>query len=234
MDPTRLGVGVIGAGRVGPMMAQALAGAGHSLVGISRPSDGDFDRVSSVVPGVTFLDVPELVERSELVIIAVPDDQLVELVAGLTQAGAWQPGHIVAHTSLAHGVEVLSGAAKAGAIPITMHPLMEFTGTSIDLVRMKEAWCIVGAPAIATPIAQALCVEMGMEPIVVAGENREAVASAVSIATSFSASTIREAADRLRTAGIENPGQVLATLVRSSVENALRQVAGNIREGGNG
>jgi predicted short-subunit dehydrogenase-like oxidoreductase (DUF2520 family) len=131
-------------------------------------------------------------------------------------------------------VEVLSGAAKAGAIPITMHPLMEFTGTSIDLVRMKEAWCIVGAPAIATPIAQALCVEMGMEPIVVAGENREAVASAVSIATSFSASTIREAADRLRTAGIENPGQVLATLVRSSVENALRQVAGNIREGGNG
>lgn len=232
MDPTRLGVGVIGAGRVGPVMAQALAGAGHHLVGMSKPSGDEEDRVSGVVPGVLFLDVPDLVRRSELVIIAVPDGELVEVVAGVARRGGWQSGQIVAHTSIRHGLEALAPARDAGAIPVTLHPLMEFTGTSVDLVRMKEAWCVVSAPAVATPIAQALAVEMGMEPVHVPAEHREAVAGAIALATSFSSTTIREAADRLVTAGITNPGAVMATLVRSSVENALREVAGNPVEGG--
>lgn len=232
MDPTRLGVGVIGAGRVGPVMAQALAGAGHHLVGITKPLGDDDDRVSGVVPGVVFLDVPDLVERSELVIIAVPDSELVEVVSGIAATSGWQSGQIVAHTSIRHGLDVLDPARQAGAIPLALHPLMEFTGTSVDLVRMKEAWCVVSAPAVATPIGQALAVEMGMEPLVVAPEHREAVAGAIALATSFSSTTIREAADRLMSAGVTNPGVVMATLVRSSVENALGEVAGNPIDGG--
>lgn len=227
MDPTRLGVGIIGAGRVGPVLAAALAGAGHHLVGMSKPSDGDSDRVSSLVPGVTFLDVPEIIERSELIVLALPDGDLADFVGGVAVAGGWQAGHIVAHTSIRHGLEILAPARDAGAIPITLHPLMEFTGTSVDLVRMREAWCVVSAPAIATPIAEALAVEMGMEPLVIAEAVREHVASAIALATSFSATTIYEAAAQLSSAGVSNPGVVLSALVRSSVENALREVAGN-------
>ena len=36
---SRLGVGVIGAGRVGPVIGAALAGAGHALLGITAGSD---------------------------------------------------------------------------------------------------------------------------------------------------------------------------------------------------
>jgi len=230
MDPTRLGVGVIGAGRVGPVLAQALAGAGHALVGMTAPSDGDTDRVTSVVPGVQFLEARELVERSELVVLAVPDDSLVELVSGLALMGAWQQGHIVLHTSIRHGLEVLAPATQAGAIPITVHPLMEFTGTSIDIARLTGCWAVVSAPAIAAPIAEALAVEMGMEPLVIGPDDREHIASAVALATSFAATTIREAADRLRAIGIDNPGVVLEPLLRSSVDNAVRAVAGNERE----
>jgi predicted short-subunit dehydrogenase-like oxidoreductase (DUF2520 family) len=233
MDPTRLGVGVVGAGRVGPVIATALAGAGHALVGMTRPSDGDTERVSSVVPGIQFFDAEELVERCELVILAVPDDALPDLVKGLALGGRWQSGQIVLHTSIRHGLGVLAPATSVGAIPVTLHPLMEFTGTSMDLARMKGAWAVVSAPAVATPIAEALAVEMGMEPLVVSDRDRDAIASASALATSFAATTIREAADRLRTAGIDNPGMVLGPLVRSSVDNALRDVAGNDVELGN-
>lgn len=234
MDPTRLGVGVIGAGRVGPVLAAALAGAGHHIVGISTPSEGDRDRVMSVVPGVVFLEVPQLVERSELVVIALPDDQIVDFVAGIARVGGWQSGQIVAHTSIRHGVDALAPARDAGAIPITLHPVMDFTGTSVDLVRMREAWCVVSAPPVATPIAEALAVEMGMEPLVIADSVREHVAAAFSLASGFSSTTIGEAANRLREAGISNPGSVMSALVRSSVDNALREVAGNPDEGGFG
>lgn len=232
MDATRLGVGIVGAGRVGPVLAAALAGAGHHLVGVSKPSDGDLERVSSVVPGVTFLDVPDIIERSELVILALPDADLAGFVTGVADSGGWQSGQIVAHTSIRHDLDVLAPARDAGAIPITLHPLMEFTGTSVDLVRMREAWCVVSAPAVATPIAQALAVEMGMEPLVITDSLRSYVASASALATSFSSTTIYEAAAQMRSAGIPNPGVVLSTLVRSSVENALREVAGNHDDAG--
>ena len=88
----RLGVGIIGAGRVGPVLGAALAGAGHALVGISAVSQESRDRADAMLPGVPVLTVPELVERSELVLLAVPDDELEGLVAGLAEAGAWVGG----------------------------------------------------------------------------------------------------------------------------------------------
>ena len=58
----RLGVGVIGAGRVGPVVASALAGAGHALTGITSGSDDD--RVEALLPGVPRLEPAEIVERT--------------------------------------------------------------------------------------------------------------------------------------------------------------------------
>jgi len=71
---------------------------------------------------------------------------------------------------------------------------------------------------------------MGMEPVVVEEENRPQVASAIALATSFSHTTIHEAASRLKAAGINNPGVVMQPLVSSSMDNALRLFAGNERE----
>ena len=82
----RLGVGVIGAGRVGPIMAAALGGAGHALTGITAGSDQD--RVEAILPGVPVLDAAEVLRRSELVVLAVPHEELPSLVAGLAELGA--------------------------------------------------------------------------------------------------------------------------------------------------
>ncbi|MBT5729896.1 MAG: NAD(P)-binding domain-containing protein, partial [Microbacteriaceae bacterium] len=86
MNPTRLGVGVIGAGKVGPVFAQALAGAGHALVGITKPSDGDTDRLHAVVPGVALKEPLEIIALSELVIIAIPDSEVAGFVEGVSKA----------------------------------------------------------------------------------------------------------------------------------------------------
>ena len=42
----RLGIGIIGAGRVGPVLGAALAGAGHAVVGISAVSEASRDRAA--------------------------------------------------------------------------------------------------------------------------------------------------------------------------------------------
>jgi predicted short-subunit dehydrogenase-like oxidoreductase (DUF2520 family) len=217
----RLGIGIIGAGRVGPVLGAALAGAGHAIVGISAISSESRDRAEAMLPGVPILGIPEIVERSELVILAVPESELAELVRGLAATATWQPGQLVLHTAARFGISVLTPALAAGAIPLAVHPAMAFTGTSIDLARLREAYFAVTAPAPVQPIGQALVVEMGGEPVLVDETDRPAYAEAIDTATSFSAAIVSQATGLLDAIGVEAPGAVLAPLVRSAVENAL-------------
>ncbi|MCM3501301.1 DUF2520 domain-containing protein [Microbacterium sp. P26] len=221
----RLGVGVIGAGRVGPVIAAALAGAGHALTGITSGSDDD--RVEAILPGLPVLAADEVVRRSELVVIAVPHDELAGLVAGLAEMGAWQPGQLVLHTNPAYGSRVLDPAARLGAIPLAIHPAIVFTGvSSVDLRQLAQSYAAVTAPAPVLPIAQALAVELGCEPVVVAEDDRATYAEAIATATEFSRSIVRQSSELLRRVGVENPGGYLSALVRSSVDQALVEGAG--------
>ncbi|MEY9851903.1 putative short-subunit dehydrogenase-like oxidoreductase (DUF2520 family) [Leifsonia sp. EB41] len=217
----RLGLGIVGAGRVGPVLGAALAGAGHAIVGISAVSSESRERAQAMLPQAPILDVPTLVERSELVILAVPDRELPGLVSGLAATGTWQPGQLVLHTAPGYGVEVLRPAAEAGAIPLAVHPAFEFTGTSLDLARLAESWFAVTAPTPVLPIAQALVVEMGGEPVVIAEADRPAYAEAIATATAFSRSIVEQSTGILAGIGVENPGSFLSSLLRSAVDNAL-------------
>lgn len=217
----RLGVGIVGAGHVGPVLGAALGGAGHAIVGVATVSDAGRERADALLPGVPVLTVPELVERSELVLLAVPEAELPELVAGLAAVGAWQPGQLVVHTAAGFGTGVLGPAAAAGAIPLAIHPAMAFTGTSVDLTRLHETWCAVTAAAPVLPIAQALVVELGAEPVVVAEGERARYGAVVAAARSFAAEAVAGFVGELRQAGIERPTRLLGPLLRSAVEDAL-------------
>jgi len=217
----RLGVGIIGAGNVGPVLASALAGAGHAIVGIAAVSERNRDRARAMLPEVPILEIPDLVERSELVILAIPESELESLVAGLAATGTWQAGQLVLHTAPGVGCSVLAPALAAGAIPLAVHPAMVFTGTSLDLVRLRESYCAVTAPTPVLPIGQALVVEMGGEPVIVAEADRAVYAEAIATATSFSAEIVRQSTSLLAGLGVESPAGVLGPLLRSSVETAL-------------
>lgn len=225
----RLGVGVIGAGRVGPVVAAALAGAGHALTGITSGSDDD--RVEAILPDVPRVSAEEVVRRSELVVLAVPHDELPGLVSGLAELNAWQVGQILMHTDAAHGIQVLAPAAARGAIPVAIHPAIAFTGTSTDLRALKDAYAAVTAPAAVLPIAQALAVEMGCEPVVVADADRAAYGEAISTATAFSSSIVQQAAGLLRGAGVEDPSRYLSALVHTTIDRALSDAAPAVGDG---
>ncbi|HVN13418.1 MAG TPA: hypothetical protein VMT69_15090, partial [Kineosporiaceae bacterium] len=61
--PGRLGVGVVGAGRVGAVLGNALRAAGHAVVGVSAVSTASRERAELMLPGVPVLEITEIVER---------------------------------------------------------------------------------------------------------------------------------------------------------------------------
>lgn len=221
--PGRLGVGVVGAGRVGAVLGSALRAAGHAVVGVSAVSLGSRDRAEVLLPGVPVLGVPEVVERAELVLLAVPDDVLEDLVSGLATTGAWHAGQIVVHVSGRHGWRVLDPAVAAGAIPLALHPAMTFTGTSLDLVRLTDCCFGVTAPPAVLPIGQALVVEMGAEPVVVPEEMRPLYHAALAHGANHLVTLVAQALDLLRGAGVEPADRVLGPLLSAALDNVLRQ-----------
>ena len=219
--PGRLGVGIIGAGKVGAVLGAALRAAEHAVVGVSAVSEASRERAETLLPGVPVLEVQDIVERAELVLLAVPDDALGPLVEGLAKLGAWQPGQLVAHTSGRFGVGILSPVRAAGAIPLALHPAMTFTGMSLDLTRLLDCSFGVTADPAMLPIAQALVVEMGAEPVPIAEADRTLYHAALAHGSNHLVTLVAQASELLREVGVDAPERMLGPLLRASLENAL-------------
>ncbi len=219
--PGRLGVGIIGAGRVGAVLGAALRAAGHAVIGVSAVSAASLERAENLLPGVPVLELPDIIERAELVLLTVPDDALPGLVDGLARLGSWQAGQLVVHTSGRYGIGVLAPARAAGAIPLAIHPVMTFTGMSLDLGRLPDSMFGVTAPSAVLPIAQALVVEMGAEPVVIEEESRPLYHAALAHASNHLVTIAAQSAQLLADLGVEHPDRMLGPLMKASLENAL-------------
>ena len=176
-----------------------------------------------MIPTAPLLSIEEVVERSELVLLAVPDDALGPLVAGLAKLNKWQTGQLLVHPSGSHGIEILAPAAAAGAIPLALHPAMTFTGTSLDLDRLQGCPFAVTAPNMAVPIAQALVLEMGGEPFVVPEENRVLYHAGLCHGANHLVLLVNQALEILAAAGIEQPDQVASRLLQAALERAISE-----------
>ncbi|QOR48696.1 DUF2520 domain-containing protein [Trueperella pecoris] len=216
-----MGVGIISAGKVGSALGSALRAAGHTIVGAYASSEESRERLELMLPGVPALDVRRIVERSELVILALPDSELAPLVDGLRKLGAWQPGQIVLHTSPRFGTEVLEGAQASGALTLALHPVMEFTGTSMDVARLSGARFVVSAANALQPIGLALAAEMGGEGMVVNSADRQIYAAALDHAADGVKLALTQASRVLGEIGVEDPGALLRMWAGAAFERGL-------------
>ncbi|MEO5608593.1 MAG: DUF2520 domain-containing protein [Ornithinibacter sp.] len=220
--PARLTVGVVGAGRVGAVLGAALARAGHQVTGVYAVSQASRARAADLLPAVPVLDVPSVVAGAELVVLAVPDDALGPLVAGLCATSAWQAGQIVVHTSGRHGVAVLEPVREHHVLPLALHPAMTFTGTAMDLERLVECAFGVTADEALRPVAEALVLEMGGDPVWVAEGDRTAYHLALAHGSNHLVTLTSEALEILTRAGVPEPARILGPLMRAALDNALR------------
>lgn len=215
----RMGVGIISAGRVGAALGSALRAAGHQVIGAYATSEESIDRLETMLPGVPALDVQTIVERSELIIFAVPDDELAPLVAGLADLGVFTAGQIVIHVAGRYGTDVLAPAIGQGVLGLAIHPAMTFTGTSLDVARLQGCPFAVTAPAPLQPIGLALVAEMGGEGFIVPAADRGLYHAALAHGANHVVTVISQAARLLGTIGLG--GEYLRPLITAAVEGAL-------------
>lgn len=214
-------VGVIGDEPAGLILAKAWAGAGHELIGVYVESVAAIERVENLMPDVPIAPMAAVAEDADLLILSVPYADIELTCEGLSDLGVFGPKKIIVQLSPHHGYQVLAAAARLGAIPVALHPVMHFTGTSMDLTVLKNTTVAISAPEPLLPIAQALAIELGAEPAVIQESQRAAYSEAFEVASGFSSLVVQQAVGILNEAGVPDAARLIAPVVRSAVETAL-------------
>jgi predicted short-subunit dehydrogenase-like oxidoreductase (DUF2520 family) len=220
--PARLRVGIIGPGRVGAALGVALTRAGHKVVAVAAVSDTSVQRARDHFPAARVAEPADVIAAADLGLLTVPDDALPGLIAGLAATGAAVGGRLLAHTSGRYGAGVLEPATRLGALPLALHPVMTFTGRSDDIQRMHGICFGITAPDQLRPVAEALVIEMGGEPVFIAEENRGLYHAALASAANHLVTLVTESCDLLQAAGAADPARMLSPLLFAALDNALR------------
>jgi predicted short-subunit dehydrogenase-like oxidoreductase (DUF2520 family) len=218
---SRYSLGVVGAGRVGAVLAAALRAAGHDVVAVSGGSAASRTRVETLIPGVGVSSPREVARGCDLLLLTVPDDDLAALVDDLVASGSVRSGQVVVHTSGRHGTAVLAPAAAVGAVVVAMHPAMTFTGTDVDLARLPGTVFGLTCDDAARPIGERLVDDLGGEVAWLPEQRRALYHAALAHGSNHLVTLVTQAMEVLREAGAPDPAATLRPLLTAALDNAL-------------
>lgn len=218
---TQPAVGVIGMGMAGPAVASSLRSAGYTIAGVNARSAEARDRAEAVLPGVPLLEVDEVAAKSDILVLAVPDRFLAQITDGLVRDGALRPGQVLIHLSGAVGTEPLLSAEKIGVATLALHPVMTFSGTSLDVTRMSGAWFGYTCAPVMRPLAEALIYAMGGTPVPIESGDRTLYHAGLAHGANHLVTLVAQATEVLRRAGVAEPGELQRPLLTAALDNAL-------------
>jgi predicted short-subunit dehydrogenase-like oxidoreductase (DUF2520 family) len=217
-----LRVGVVGAGRVGAVLSAALRAAGHDVVAAAGESDASRRRMAELLPGVSRRKPTAVARACDLLLLAVPDDMLGNVVTMLADSGALHAGQHVVHTSGRHGLAVLEPARAVGARVAAMHPAMTFTGTSVDLERLPGTVFGLTADAGERAFVEGLVADLGGTAMWVPEEMRTLYHAGLAHGANHLVTLVTEAMEILSAAGSADPAGTLRPLLTAALDNALQ------------
>jgi predicted short-subunit dehydrogenase-like oxidoreductase (DUF2520 family) len=132
-DPGPPLVGIVGAGPVGTALGVAISRASWPVAAVASRDSERRAAFCRLVPGARpFIDAIALLDEVELIVLAVPDDAIPEVIEPLRLYG----GQAMIHTSGLLGADALEPALAAGSHVGAFHPLVSFTA---DVERSVEA-----------------------------------------------------------------------------------------------
>lgn len=218
-----LRIGVIGAGRVGAVLAAALRVAGHEIVAAAGESDASRNRIAALLPDVPTRKPSAVARGCDLLLLTVPDDMLPNVVAMLAASGSLHHGQHVVHTSGRHGLAVLEPAAAVGARTVALHPAMTFTGTDIDLPRLAGCSYGVTVGDAERDLVERLVADLGGRPVWVPEDKRALYHAGLAHGANHLVTLVTQAMELLSASGAAQPADTLRPLLQAALENALDQ-----------
>jgi predicted short-subunit dehydrogenase-like oxidoreductase (DUF2520 family) len=212
-------IGIVGAGAVGTALGVALTRAGWPVHAVASRDPGRRERFHALVDGSrTYAEGQAVVEEVELIIVAVPDDAVASVAAGLRMYG----GQAMVHTSGALDADVLAPAMAAGTQIGAFHPLVAFADTDRAVEALKGATiAIEGDDQLAGLLAE-MAEALGAHPVRLAPGSKAAYHAAAVLAAGGFVALLDAIAELGRVAGLDEAGAlaIYGPLIEGTLGNA--------------
>ncbi len=216
--PAGPAVGIVGPGRAGLGLALALRKAGFRVLGVHGRREKPVPRGVRLSVGPT----PPWLGEADVVLLAVGDDALAGVVAGLARAEGARPGQVVLHLSGALSSEVLAPLERRGAATGSMHPLMTVSADPARAARhLRGATFVLEGGLEAVRAADGLVRALGGTPLMLAPEAKAVYHAGAVFASNYVVTVLAEAERLLVEAGVPAGAarEALLPLARATLDN---------------
>lgn len=187
---------IIGAGRVGQALGQRLHELGWKIGAVVTRSEASARRaVRFIGAGKACAGLTRQILVSHVILIATPDDQIMEVAQELARIGEEElHGKVVLHTSGAMDSAVLEAVRKRGAKVGSLHPLQSFSGVAVPLLEGR-IFTMEGETQ-AVRVARRIARTLGGSPVRIAGSKKVLYHAAAAMAAGH-VLAVEEAATQL-------------------------------------
>ena len=217
---------LIGPGRLGTTLAIALESAGYELVSLVGRSRHKLRIAGNLLDVSGFLLVTKELEQGpvgDLIIVAVPDDQIAEVTHDLTGIQS-RRRRTVFHTSGALSSKIFASLADKGWHTGSIHPLASVTDPSGGVDALKNAyWCIEG-DAVAIRVAKQVVRDLGARSFSIKSEDKPLYHAAAVMSSGNMTALFDVALEMLERCGISRrtAQKMLVPLLESNTLNLSR------------
>jgi predicted short-subunit dehydrogenase-like oxidoreductase (DUF2520 family) len=213
---------IVGAGRLGTALGAALVRRGWTAAAIvdkdaraARESRRIIGR-GKALSGLGRTSLP-----GDIIIIAVPDDAVGRVAAGLARSGVTWAGRIVFHTSGLHPACALEPLRKRGARIASVHPVQSFPRKDAPPSIFRGiTWGVEGDPA-AVAAAEEMVRRLRGNILLLAEKDKPLYHAACSLASNAMIALVWTASGLLGAVGIEEQAAagMLFPLVQGTLQN---------------
>lgn len=216
-------IGIIGSGRVAQALGFALAPHSMARVRLWGRSYGRAAAAAERIGAIPASRLDEAVRGCDLLAIAVADDALAAVITQLADVTPIDCTTFIFHVSGRSGAAILGPLQAAGALTAAIHPAMTFTGDpQSEVERMAQArFAVTGSSPDAGRRARDVIGRLGGVAVEIAEERRALYHAALCHASNHLVTLIADASQALERAGVDDPGALLAPLVRAALDNSL-------------
>lgn len=232
----RRSVGIIGAGSVGSSLAVLFRRSGYRIISVISRRRSSAQKLARLVKCAHHSDdVADLPSSAGLVVIAVPDERILEIAAKLACRTDLQfRTLIVFHTSGALTSDVLLPLQRKGAKTFSLHPIQTFPARAHladQLARMKGITYGFEGQTGTMRYARHLVKDVGGAMIRISKEKKILYHIACVVASNYSVALLGMVEELLALVGGDVRMRDLLPLLETSIGNAFRLTPGKALTG---
>jgi predicted short-subunit dehydrogenase-like oxidoreductase (DUF2520 family) len=218
-------VAIIGAGRLGTSLANALSKKGYMIKALSCRTLQSAEESRQIIgQGQALTDNIQAANAATMVILCLPDEEILKVSESLALSSLAWTNKLVLHCSGLLSSEALRPLQKKGALTASVHPVQSFTHKRTSPEHFRDIYFSLEGESEALALARNVIHKLGSRSFIIQPKDKALYHAACSTASNFLVVLLDMACSLLRSTGLreEEAFQILLPLVKGTLHNVKK------------